>query len=185
MEAVSPSKDSPEFIGWEESRIRASQKDPCDFAPLYEHYYPVIVQFIYRRVDCKEVAFDITSQTFIKALTNIVKFEIRGISFSFWLHRIAINEMNKYFNKDTKHRAVVLEKSYTDEFVSEIGIDDDENYTRLTSALTKLEQEDLHLIELRFFEKKSFKEVGQLMDITENNAKVKVYRIIDKLKKFF
>jgi RNA polymerase sigma-70 factor (ECF subfamily) len=36
---------------------------------------------------------------------------------------------------------------------------------------------------LRFFEKRSFAEIGEIVGITENNAKVKVYRILDKLKK--
>jgi len=38
---------------------------------------------------------------------------------------------------------------------------------------------------MRFFEKRSFKEIGEIMGITENNAKVKIYRTLDKLKKNF
>jgi predicted AAA+ superfamily ATPase len=34
-----------------------------------------------------------------------------------------------------------------------------------------------------FFEKMSFKEIGDLIGITEGNAKIKVYRVLDKLKK--
>ena len=54
---------------------------------------------------------------------------------------------------------------------------------KMLSALKKLHADDIHLIELRYFEKLSFAEVGIILGITENNAKVKVYRIIDKLKK--
>ena len=38
------------------------------------------------------------------------------------------------------------------------------------------------LLELRFFESRSFSEVGQMMNITEINAKIKTYRVLDKLK---
>ena len=38
------------------------------------------------------------------------------------------------------------------------------------------------LIELRFFEERSFAEVGEIIGVTKNNAKVKTYRAIDKLK---
>ncbi|MEO1099557.1 MAG: sigma factor-like helix-turn-helix DNA-binding protein [Bacteroidota bacterium] len=41
----------------------------------------------------------------------------------------------------------------------------------------------MQLIELRFFEELSFKEIGYLLGLTEVNAKVKTYRVIDKLKK--
>ena len=39
------------------------------------------------------------------------------------------------------------------------------------------------MIELRFFEKLAFKEIAQVYNITENNAKVKMYRLLDKMKK--
>jgi len=42
----------------------------------------------------------------------------------------------------------------------------------------------MQLIELRFFEKNAFLEIGEIMGITENNAKVRTYRILDKLKQF-
>jgi RNA polymerase sigma-70 factor (ECF subfamily) len=43
----------------------------------------------------------------------------------------------------------------------------------------------LNLIELRFFEKRSFKEIGELQNITENNAKVKTFRALEKLRTVF
>jgi RNA polymerase sigma-70 factor (ECF subfamily) len=45
-----------------------------------------------------------------------------------------------------------------------------------------LPSEDLMLIEMRFFEKRSFKEIGDILSITENNAKVRLYRCLDKVK---
>ena len=48
-----------------------------------------------------------------------------------------------------------------------------------------MSDERLSIIEMRFFEKLSFKEISEVMGITENNAKVKLYRTLDKLKKNF
>ena len=39
------------------------------------------------------------------------------------------------------------------------------------------------LIDLRFFEKQSFREIGEIFGITEDNAKVKLYRVLRKMKK--
>jgi RNA polymerase sigma-70 factor (ECF subfamily) len=52
----------------------------------------------------------------------------------------------------------------------------------LMLALSKLLENEMQLIELRFFEERSFAEVGAIAGITENHAKVKVYRILSKLK---
>jgi RNA polymerase sigma-70 factor (ECF subfamily) len=41
----------------------------------------------------------------------------------------------------------------------------------------------VEIIELRFFEDRPFSEVGFILGITENNAKVKVYRIVERLRK--
>jgi RNA polymerase sigma-70 factor (ECF subfamily) len=53
----------------------------------------------------------------------------------------------------------------------------------LANALKKLKKADMEIIEMRFFEKRSFKEIGDILNVTENNAKVKMFRIIRRLKK--
>jgi RNA polymerase sigma-70 factor (ECF subfamily) len=52
----------------------------------------------------------------------------------------------------------------------------------MIQAMQNLDEHEIQLLELRFFEKRSFSEVGAILGITENNSKVKVYRILDKLK---
>ena len=52
----------------------------------------------------------------------------------------------------------------------------------LMNLLHTLEEEALQLIEMRFFEEMSFKEIGYILEITENNAKVRTYRLLDKLR---
>ena len=48
-----------------------------------------------------------------------------------------------------------------------------------------MKEKDMQLIEMRFFEKRSFREIGEILEITENNAKVKTFRAIEKLKQLF
>jgi RNA polymerase sigma-70 factor (ECF subfamily) len=38
---------------------------------------------------------------------------------------------------------------------------------------------------MRFFEKRSFREMGEILDLTENNAKVKTFRALVKLKELY
>jgi RNA polymerase sigma-70 factor (ECF subfamily) len=81
---------------------------------------------------------------------------------------------------------VALEDYMHVDLLDEMQLDEDEKETwmnSLPSLLETLEQKDLELIELRFFESKSFKEAGEILDITENNAKTKTYRILARIKK--
>jgi RNA polymerase sigma-70 factor, ECF subfamily len=86
----------------EQDDIKRSQTDPEAFKPLYEKYFKKIFLFVLRRVGEKEIARDITQQVFLKALNSIRKFQLRGLPFSAWLFRIAINECNDYFRKSKK-----------------------------------------------------------------------------------
>lgn len=67
--------------------------DPQAFAPIYEHYVDDIHGYCLRRVSDPDVAADLTSQIFIRALSALPKFTARNASTSFrsWLFTIAHN----------------------------------------------------------------------------------------------
>lgn len=169
----------------EQRLVEASQADPAQFEVLYNKYHETIFRYVYQRLDSKETAFDITQQVFMKALSALPKYTYKGVPFSAWLYRIAQNELNTFFKKNVKERTVNIDSESLCNLAEEVedGETLDEMYTRLTKTISELGEPDLSLMEMRFFEHRPFKEIGQIMGMTENNAKVKIYRIIDKLKK--
>jgi RNA polymerase sigma-70 factor, ECF subfamily len=173
----------PLHLQGEKELIDAAKKRPAAFEPLYEKYFDPIFRFVYQRLDDVDTAKDITQQVFINALVNIKKYEYRGFPFSSWLYRIAINELNKWFNSRKADRTINIETEGLDDLIDEMATDRyEEYYDELATALANLEPESLLLIEMRFFEKRSFKEIGEILDITENNAKVRLYRLLDRIK---
>ena len=48
--------------------------------------------------------------------------------------------------------------------------------------INELEASHLDIIELRFFQQMSFKEISEIYNISEANAKMRTYRILEKLK---
>lgn len=167
--------------------INQAKKDPEVFGILYETYYKEIFIYINKRVDNLSVASDLASQVFLKALTHLPNYEFKGFPFSSWLYKIATNQVNQYFRNSKNKRVVSIEDFYVNRLFAEL---EDENDVRqkeqtplLVRLLNQLNEQELQILELRFFEEKAFKEVAYILDITENNAKVKTYRIIEKLKK--
>ena len=61
----------------------------------------------------------------------------------------------------------------------------EENKAKLLKALPLLKDSQMQLIEMRFFEKRSFREMGEIIGLTENNDKVKTFRALVKLKEVF
>jgi RNA polymerase sigma-70 factor (ECF subfamily) len=171
----------------EQRLIEKAKRNSADFRPLYEYYYKPIFLFVLRRMGDKELTADITSQVFLKALQGIGRYSDHGVPFSAWLYRIAINEVNMFFRKQKHERFVTIEAEMLEQLHEELTHDLSVEHLKdkLTTMLQKLSADELHLIELRFFERLSFKEIAVILTITEVNAKVKVYRTLDKLKKYF
>jgi RNA polymerase sigma-70 factor (ECF subfamily) len=166
--------------------VQRAKADPEHFAPLYKKYHEQIFRYIYQRMDDEEMAFDITSQVFMKAIKNLHKYEFRGVPFASWLYRIAKSELYQSFRDNKAIRTVNIDTVQVNEFIDEFDHEESEhNRKKLMNCLAKLNEEDMQLLELRFFEKRSFKEIGEILDITENNAKVKSFRALEKLKKIY
>ena len=171
-------------IGEEALWIERSKKDPSQFEPLYNRYFEAVFRFIYQRMDSKDVTADITSQVFLKALLNIHKYYDRGLPFYAWLYRIAISEIGNFYSSSKKFRVINIETSGLHEMVDNIESEPSEaRISLIIESLKTLSHSEMLLIEMRFFEARSFKEIGDILAITENNAKVKVYRILDKIRK--
>ncbi|MDX1627179.1 MAG: sigma factor, partial [Fulvivirga sp.] len=82
-----------EEIARENEWVEEAKRDPQAFGKLYDRYFEGIFQFILRRTDDESLTADLCSQTFLKALQHIKKYEHRGVPFSAWLYRIASNEV--------------------------------------------------------------------------------------------
>lgn len=166
--------------------ITLAKSDPRHFAPLYEKYHEQIFRYVNQRMDDTELAFDVTSQVFLKALKNLHKFEYRGVPLGSWLYRIAKSELNQAFRDRKAKRAINIEKTHVATFMEVFHEEENKiNKKRLFKALDLLKDGDLQLIEMRYFEERPYKEMGEILDITENNAKVKTFRALEKLKTHF
>src|SRR3990167_9293693 len=67
--------------------------DTVAFGVLYDYYIDKIYRFVYYKTFVKEVAEDITSDVFHKALVKINSFDSSKGVFSAWLYRIARNAL--------------------------------------------------------------------------------------------
>jgi RNA polymerase sigma-70 factor, ECF subfamily len=171
----------------EEEAIQKAKKEPRAFRVVYEKYYKKIFLFILHRVGDKEQSADIAGQVFLKALVNLNNYTFRGLPFSSWLYRIAVNECNDFFRKNKRDRLVVLEDDHVENLYEEMFGEDaqEELRQKLPTILAKLKPDELQLIELRYLEERQFKEVAEILNISENYAKVRTYRILEKMKKLF
>lgn len=176
---------SKHSIRSESEQIRLAQQDHRHFGPLYETYFDQIFRFVFKKVGGNEAAAgDITQGTFLKAMANLNKYEDRGLPFSAWLYRIALNEVNMFFRSQKNNYFVEVTDRQVLDILDAAGEErySEEDIQYLITVINQLEESQLELLELRFFQSLSFKEIAEILDITEANAKMKVYRLLEKLK---
>ncbi|MBI3511373.1 MAG: sigma-70 family RNA polymerase sigma factor [Bacteroidetes bacterium] len=184
MEVVSKYHATREDMLNEQVLVEEAKKEPSRFQALYNKYYERIFLFVWQRMDDKEAAHDVTSNVFLKAMLNLHKYEFKGVPFASWLYRIAKSEVYTVFRQQQAQRTVNIETVLLGDMAEEMEEDKYGAYIGiLKEAVLELEEEDMQFIEMRFFEKRAFKEIAEIFGITENNAKVKTYRILEKLKK--
>ena len=169
--------------------IALAQKDSKYFGTLYDKYFDQIFRFVFKRLGGKEsIAGDLTQQTFIKAMANIEKYEDRGFPFSSWLYRIAQNEVAMFFRNQKKTFSVSINENQLADVANEAEIEgymSIEQQEQLITLMNNMEQDQLDLIELRFFQGFSFKQIADIYNISEANAKMRTYRLLERLEKMW
>lgn len=167
----------------EQHIIDKATKDARAFAPLYTKYFKRIYLFLLKRCSDENLASDLCSQTFLKALNSLEKYDHRGVPFSAWLYRIAYNEFLLHYRSEKCKRAVYANQTDITILSNEIEENEDahEREEILKRALAHLKEEELLLIEMKYFEHKQYDEIAEITGLSISNAKVKVHRIIKKL----
>lgn len=170
----------------EAEELELARQDHRHFGVVYERYFEQIYRFIFKRLGGDEaVAGDLVQQTFMKAMANLSKYEDRGLPFSAWLYRIAQNEVNMFFRAQKKHYFVEINDRQLTGLLEETAGShtfSQEDLEQLVAIINNLEEPQSDLIELRFFQEMSFRDIAEIYNISEANAKMRLYRLLEKIK---
>ncbi len=157
--------------------IEAAQQDPSRFAGLYEANVDRVYAYIARRVQNRAEAEDLTSEVFHHALANIRKFEWRGIAFAAWLRRIASNMM-----ADRWQRAAREITDPAPEDSAEPGADEIERHAMLFQLVDGLPEDQRRVVNARFVEQRSIREIAQELGRSEGAVKQLQFRALENLR---
>jgi len=179
----------------EKELVRQAQRSPDAFARLYDHYYPRIFGYILRRTANLEVAQDITSETFLKALGKLWQFRWRSVSFSSWLYKIATNEINQYYRRAEYRKSISMEELEEQGFELRSPHDPEselmeaqeklkqhQDFLEIQERITRLPAKYQEVLTLRFFEKKQIKEIAQILGKREGTVKSLLHRAVERLR---
>ncbi|MFC2106709.1 RNA polymerase sigma factor [Bacteroidota bacterium] len=167
--------------------IKVKEGDIRRLGLLFEKYNLQLYRFFYRMTRNKESSEDLVQNVFYRIMKYRKQFKGNG-KFVVWMYSIARNELSDFYR--------IKKKITYDEFAVEDNIVnhskdflenkiDEENLHQLNHALDRMNEDKKQLIVLHEFQALRFREIGEILGISEVNARVKYFRALQELKENF
>ncbi len=152
---------------------------------IYKEYFETVNKYLFCLTHNSDVSEELTQETFVKAVKKIDAYQGK-CEISVWLCQIAKNLYYDYLRKNKENLNI-------DDYLFDLGEEDNledkviekEEKAKLHKQMQKLDEKTREVIILRISGELSFKEIGTVMNKTENWARVTFYRGKQKLKEDF
>ncbi|MEM7307308.1 MAG: RNA polymerase sigma factor [Planctomycetota bacterium] len=113
---MAPSWSLPAAGSWPEPKpgslserelVERARRDPRAFDELYRATYPSVAGHVFRRTGDAAATEEIVSDVYLLALTRLSTFRWKGISFRFWLLRIATRAAGRWVRTRRRREGLV------------------------------------------------------------------------------
>ena len=161
--------------------------DQKAYAELMERYRQSVFHTMLKMVNNRDDADDLTIEAFGKAFNKLNSYAPR-YAFSTWLFKIAINNCIDHIRKKRLHLLSIDDPiEYDSDYdythnIKAIQLDPEEKFIRdqkvqlMRLMLNKLSYKYRLMIELRFFEEKSYEEISLELGIPLGTVKAQLFR---------
>ncbi|HLV40416.1 MAG TPA: RNA polymerase sigma factor [Xanthomarina sp.] len=155
------------------------------FGVLVDQYKDLVFTLALRMLKNREEAEEVSQDTFIKIFKSLKKF--KGDSkFSTWIYKVTYNTCLDRLKKNKRQQQVDSIDEFTEKHVYTIdnaleNMVEAERLQAIQECISLLPSEDGFLVTLYYFEEQSLTEISQIIGITANHVKVKLFRSRQKL----
>lgn len=171
----------------EKELIEKIKEDKKYFYQLYEKYLDKTYNFVYSKVQDKQLAEDLVSESWFKIIRKIDKFiPEKDYQVSVWIFRIVRNHMFDYFKKK---KNIFLEKSeeileYIEDDRVSLSRDIENEFSReiILEQMEKLSKQEREILNLKYFSDLKNNEIWKLLKIKEKSVSSVLHKGIKKLK---
>jgi RNA polymerase sigma factor (sigma-70 family) len=166
-------------------RDYAERRSEAAFAELMRRHVDFVYSAALRMVRDAHLAEDVTQSAFIALAQNARQLADRPV-LSGWLHRTVQNLAANTVRSDVRRRAREQEAAVMNK---SLAAESDANWeniaAHLDAGLGELDEADRDALLLRYFERKSAREMAEVLGTTEDAAQKRVSRAVERLREFF
>ena len=153
-------------------------------AELFNHYYKDIYTYLYSL--CRDVSLseDLTSDVFLEVVKSIATF--RGESdIKTWLFSIARHKWYMYLRKKSSQiQTESIHDLYDSAFIGVNEAPSNSEWNQMIQALLEMESELTQNVFQMRLDGYSYYEIASKYQISENSARVIIFRVKAKIKKY-
>jgi RNA polymerase sigma-70 factor (ECF subfamily) len=165
--------------------VRAAQEGDTDaFGVLYDRYVDVVFRYVLFRVGDRNLAEDVTSETFLRALRSIGSISYQGRDVGAWFVTIARNIVFDHV-KSSRYRLEVTTPELADNREPAAGPEQevmaDATNAELLRCVAQLGEDQRECIVLRFIQGLSVAETAARMGRNEGAIKALQHRAVRRL----
>jgi RNA polymerase sigma-70 factor (ECF subfamily) len=155
-----------------------------DFDHVYTENVDAVYKYLYRRTLVREIAEDLTSITFMKALESFRSFDPNRGAVLAWLYRIARNALIDHYRTAGSRGTVDIESIWDlpGDDVASLAAENAINADALHAALKDLSPLQREIVMLRVWGGLSYKEISKIIGKSEGNTKVIFSRTLSELR---
>lgn len=143
---------------------------------IYREYAQTVYRFLYSYIHDADLSEELTQETFIRAIKSLNKYNGK-CKISVWLCQIAKHVLYQEFEKKSKNKSTVLDdnvKFYP--YSTEELVVSSENKKEIYKIIQSLDDTTREVMYLRLTGDLSFREIGEILNKTENWARVIFFR---------
>jgi RNA polymerase sigma-70 factor (ECF subfamily) len=160
--------------------IRAQGGDRSAFADLVGRYWDRLYRWLYHLTRNRHAAEDLTQETFLKAFAGLERFR-PGTNFAAWLFRIAHNNFANHYRLTQRGSRPLPEDLPARDQGPVEEAETRETMRALTEGIAKLPTDFRAALLLRIEEDLSFRQIAQVLGLTEETARWRVFKARQKL----
>lgn len=168
-------------------RVKRGNQKAAD--ELFEQYYKEIYAYIYKQCGERELAMDLTQDTFVAAFRGLQGYDERKAKFRTWIYRIAANKIADYYRSKQYYQHIT--QLSLDEQVIDLSDDSDileslvkrEMIKQIMKIVSGYDLVWVHIFQMKIFEDMTFAQIGDELRISENTVKTRYYAMIKRIRK--
>jgi RNA polymerase sigma-70 factor (ECF subfamily) len=176
-------------INHSESLVEKSQNgDNHAFGKLVGLWFKRIYNVSMKYFGDHDVAMEVTQRTFIATYDNIKKLKDTG-SFKYWIYRITINQCHEEDRRRKRKKWLSIFQNDEAEKIEETYLHPDREFHQreleeiMIKLLKRIPEEQKAVIIMKEYEGMKFREIAELLGISENTVKSRLYYGLSSLKK--